>query len=218
MARIETDPNYSSPTFPRADAATDLFKKEDVQQLAAAMSTHNHAPGKGLTVSIPSGLITSSMIADRTIQAVDIGLSTIGTPELTGQAVHRQVGMYSATPSFSTTGTTAQVATPVSHVGTYGGVGDGYCRVDLLVPVTVTIANTTVYAWLYLDGGNQGLFYGLTCTQVGVLFPIIFSNIIYVGSGTSHTLTLYLTNTNPSNTLAIAASFGSNMTIWEVKR
>jgi hypothetical protein len=75
MARIETDPNYSSPTFSRATAATDLFKKEDVQLLAAAMSTHVHDGVHGLPLtaaSIPSGLITSAMIADGTIATADI--------------------------------------------------------------------------------------------------------------------------------------------------
>ena len=51
MARIETDPNYSTPTFPRATAATDPFKKEDVQALAAAFSLHDHSIGKGLGAS-----------------------------------------------------------------------------------------------------------------------------------------------------------------------
>jgi hypothetical protein len=75
MARIETDPNYSSPTFSRATAATDLFKKEDVQALAAAMSTHDHTTGKGLPMaagSIPNGTITSAMIADLTIDTADL--------------------------------------------------------------------------------------------------------------------------------------------------
>lgn len=63
MARIETDPNYTAPTFSRATAATDIFKKEDVQGVAAAMSLHDHSTGKGLpiaslaaTVTIPSTL------------------------------------------------------------------------------------------------------------------------------------------------------------------
>ena len=75
MARIETDPNYSTPTFSRATAGTDLFKKEDVQALAAAISTHDHTAGKGLPMaagSIPNGTITSAMIADGTIVAGDI--------------------------------------------------------------------------------------------------------------------------------------------------
>jgi len=75
MARIETDPNYSSPTFSRATASTDLFKKEDVQNLAAAMSAHDHTTGKGLPMaagSIPNGTITSAMIADATIDTADL--------------------------------------------------------------------------------------------------------------------------------------------------
>ncbi len=75
MARIETDPNYANPTFPRATAPTDLFHKEDVQSLAAAVSTHNHAPGYGAAVAasaITPGLITSAMIADGTIQSGDL--------------------------------------------------------------------------------------------------------------------------------------------------
>lgn len=76
MARIETDPNYTTPTFSRATAATDLFKKEDVQNLAAAVSTHDHSTGKGVTIpfasSIPNGTITSVMIADGTIDTADL--------------------------------------------------------------------------------------------------------------------------------------------------
>lgn len=78
MARIEIDPNYSAPTFSRATAAADLFKKEDVQNLAAAMSAHTHAAGKGLPVSgIAAGTITSDMIADGTISGSDIAINTI---------------------------------------------------------------------------------------------------------------------------------------------
>jgi len=75
MARIETDPNYSTPTFSRATAATDIFKKEDVQNVAAALSTHDHTTGKGLPMaagSIPNGTITSAMIADGTIDTADL--------------------------------------------------------------------------------------------------------------------------------------------------
>ena len=100
MARIETDPNYNSPTFSRATAATDLFKKEDVQNLAAAMSTHDHTNGKGLPLvagSIPNGTITSAMIADATIDTADlkdgavtsakIADGTVATVDLANQAV-----------------------------------------------------------------------------------------------------------------------------------
>jgi hypothetical protein len=64
MARIPVDPNYSFPTFPRATAATDIFVKEDVQALAAAVSTHVHdGAGKGLLVGGPAaGSITNAML------------------------------------------------------------------------------------------------------------------------------------------------------------
>jgi len=59
MARIETDPNYTTPTFSRATAGPDIFKKEDVQQLAAAVSTHDHTSGKG--ARLPSTAFTGSI-------------------------------------------------------------------------------------------------------------------------------------------------------------
>jgi hypothetical protein len=64
MARIPVDPNYSFPTFPRATAATDIFVKEDVQALAAAVSTHVHdGAGKGLLVGGPAaGSITNAQL------------------------------------------------------------------------------------------------------------------------------------------------------------
>jgi hypothetical protein len=85
VARIETDPNYTGPTFSRATAATDLFKKEDVQQLAAAVSTHVHDGVHGLPLvagSIPAGSITSAMIADGTIVAGDIADGTITSAKI----------------------------------------------------------------------------------------------------------------------------------------
>jgi hypothetical protein len=61
--------------FPKADAATDLFKKEDVQTLASAVDLHDHSSGKGLglgATSIPNGTITSAMIVDGTIDTADL--------------------------------------------------------------------------------------------------------------------------------------------------
>lgn len=85
MARIEIDPNYNTPTFSRATAAADIFKKEDVQALAAAVSTHDHSTGKGVVLSagsIPVGSITSAMIANGTIVAADIATGTITSNEI----------------------------------------------------------------------------------------------------------------------------------------
>jgi hypothetical protein len=86
MARIETDPNYSSPTFSRATAGTDLFKKEDVQALAAALSTHDHTPGKGMKISgtsinsypVLTSPGSSSVQGQGTLNLID----TTGSPNL----------------------------------------------------------------------------------------------------------------------------------------
>src|SRR5215471_1308339 len=118
MARIETDPNYSSPTFSRATAGTDIFKKEDVQSVAAALSTHDHSTGKGLAIggaSIPNGTITSAMIADGTIDTADLKDSsvtsakiadgTIATADLANNAVTNQkLGTDTARSSLLTNG------------------------------------------------------------------------------------------------------------------
>jgi len=81
MARIETDPNYTAPTFPRATAGPDIFKKEDVQQLAAALSAHtNDGAGHGLPIngaSIAPGSITSAQIQDGSLAGTDLQDGTI---------------------------------------------------------------------------------------------------------------------------------------------
>lgn len=38
-------------SFPKADAATDPFLRQDIQQLAAAVDGHDHTTGKGLAVT-----------------------------------------------------------------------------------------------------------------------------------------------------------------------
>jgi hypothetical protein len=93
MARIETDPNYDSPTFSRGTSATDIFKKEDVQGLAAAVSTHVHDGVQGLVVTtvapgsingaaIADGAVTSAKIADGTIVAADLADAGITNAKL----------------------------------------------------------------------------------------------------------------------------------------
>jgi hypothetical protein len=86
--------------FPKADAATDLFKKEDVQVLALAVDAHDHTAGKGLPMTagaIPNGTITSAMIADLGVATGDladgavtsakIADGTIATVDLANNAV-----------------------------------------------------------------------------------------------------------------------------------
>jgi hypothetical protein len=98
MARIETDPNYSSPTFSRATASTDLFKKEDVQALASAMSTHVHdGAGKGLGVvpaaatipgtALTNGSVTLGKLAADSVDSSKIVNGSIATADLADASV-----------------------------------------------------------------------------------------------------------------------------------
>jgi len=100
MARIETDPNYTAPTFSRATEENDLFKKSDVQNLAAAVSSHDHTPGKGAqingsTIGRPLDLPGSVRAGgqDTFIPGLGTEMGYVG-PEDTGyvQAVWRQTG------------------------------------------------------------------------------------------------------------------------------
>jgi len=78
-----------------ANAATDAFHKEDVQQLALALNGHDHTTGKGLGVNVSSiadnslsgakltdGTVTSAKILDGTIQSADIAAAGIANDRL----------------------------------------------------------------------------------------------------------------------------------------
>ena len=74
MARIETDPNYTAPTF-SGDGGDGPIQEGGRAGVAAALSTHTHATGKGavlVAAAIRTGSITSAMIADLTIVGGDI--------------------------------------------------------------------------------------------------------------------------------------------------
>src|SRR5262245_51369227 len=88
MARTNSVNFTGGLQYPMADAATDLFKKEDVQVLAKAVDQHDHSTGKGLVLpasAIPP--ITSAMIADGAITATDIGNQQVGNPQIADNAI-----------------------------------------------------------------------------------------------------------------------------------
>jgi hypothetical protein len=118
MARIEIDPNYSSPTFSRATAGTDLFKKEDVQALAAAMSTHDHTTGKGAVLA--AGSVTTAMLASN---AVTQWNATIATAAATITSLS-YVDMWNMQTTLTTTGgfILAWFAGMLSHDMNVGGM------------------------------------------------------------------------------------------------
>jgi hypothetical protein len=142
MARIETDPNYSSPTFSRATAGTDLFKKEDVQSLASAVSTHDHSSGKGVALAagaIASGLITSGMIANGTIVAADIASGTITANEIADGTITAQKIATGTITSTQINDGTIQTVDLSPSVGNFG-VWTSFTP-TLTQGVTVTITN-----------------------------------------------------------------------------
>lgn len=85
MARTNATNFSGGLQFPYATAATDAFHKEDIQVLAQAVDQHDHSSGKGLALSsgsIPTGSITSAMIADGTIVAGDIADGAITSAKI----------------------------------------------------------------------------------------------------------------------------------------
>ena len=138
--------------FPYATAATDLFKKEDVQVLAQAVDQHDHSTGKGVVVSIPSGAITSAMIADGTITSADIADGTIATADLAAHAIS-QTGVAQGVTANPTTTSGTNVDLPDMSV-TLSGVNAGSDLLAWLVSAYVnTVSGAFVFQSLNLDGG-----------------------------------------------------------------
>jgi hypothetical protein len=65
-----TATNFTGPLqYPIATAATDIFKKEDLQTLAQAVDQHDHTAGKGLSVAPANASITNAKLASDTARA-----------------------------------------------------------------------------------------------------------------------------------------------------
>jgi len=167
MART-TATNFSGGLqFPYATAATDLFKKEDVQTLALAVDGHDHSAGKGLT--LPSGLITSTMIADGTIVAGDIANSTITGAKIANETI-TTTNILDGT--IATADLAANAITQVQIVsGASGTSTTSASLVDLLgMTVTATFGGGRVVAWA-VGGFSQsnasfGVFFTLSVDAV----------------------------------------------------
>jgi len=144
MARIETDPNYSDPTFSRGTVSTDLFKKEDLELLSAAVSTHNHdGAGHGLAVAfgtIPANTITGAMIANGTVTYDDLA---------NGAATHYSA-VYGSSTSPTTTSTSA-VDLPDMTV-TINCPVDCLLRADFAGTFVVTVGSGFWFVQLAVDG------------------------------------------------------------------
>jgi hypothetical protein len=195
--------------FPYATAATDLFKKEDVQTLALAVDGHDHTAGKGLILpaaAIPDGSITSAKIADGTITSADIADGTIATVDLAPGAC-TTVPIYVQAAGNSTTSTT-DVAIPGAQVS------------------ITTIGGTQMHVWacvpLYNAGGANAVWLSIQVDS-GALIPIAFANLAAAAatemvcgfttvapapSAGSHTIKMYWRTSGGTLTQNAAATTG----------
>lgn len=216
MARIETDPNYNAPTFSRATAATDLFKKEDVQALAAAMSTHVHDnAGKGLSVAPAAGSIPGSALADNSITSAKIvdGTITYGDIAAGAGGVQQQLGQYLGIPTFSTATTGSWVATTVTCSVTVSG---GLHRIEVFTSITHSAAAGFYLTGIGIDGPPT--YNGSAVRSPGVNYEVPISYTLYMSlAAGAHSVTLYVLNTT-AGTLAISNQANSGLSLTEQRR
>jgi hypothetical protein len=193
--------------FPMANAATDLFKKEDVQTLALAVDGHDHSSGKGLILpasAIPDGSITSAKIAD----------GTIATADIAANAVQQFLGNYTANPTFSTTTTSSWLATPVTFSFTSGG---GVIRVECLTNIGHSASGGRAYLGLAFDGGGTTPTAFFTASSAGAYLGFcLVQYSLSMGAG-AHTCTLNVYNID-AGTLSLKSDTASLLYVTEQKR
>ena len=207
MARIESDPNYTTPTFSRATAGTDPFKMGDVQLVASALSTHDHSTGKGLPLTvatgIPDGSITSAKILDGTIATADLAAHAIS-----------QVAQANGASSSPTTTSGSQVDMPDMSV-TMTVTGG-----DVFVFFNGNFAHTTPSAICYIstrmDSGPDQYsvlttmpYTANAVTQMGYL--------VYMGAPAAGSHTFRMRWSSNAGTLTAYATL-RYMTVLELKR
>jgi hypothetical protein len=226
MARIEVDPNYSSPTFSRATAAADIFKKEDVQALAAAMSTHTHdGAGKGLAIAatgIPAGSITSAMIADGTIVAGDIADGTItsakiadgtvATADVAGGAITGTTFVGLVNANTTTSGTTVVLDSGPFTTGAPNSV----VVIDWHAALQSTVAAAFAMFSVRVDGGGWITVGRMTFPATASSYPMSLQYIWTTLAAGAHTFDVgWLTS---SGTLSVDTAVTRTFRITEFKR
>lgn len=193
MARIETDPNYSSPTFSRATAATDLFKKEDVQNLAAAMSAHDHNVNKGLAVTrlgtlnqdVTWGTAGTGIKSDSFVfQPVSLNTNPIVSLVPNGSGTQSSINLYaSPTTGQSLVGQINASPTALSIISTRNGAA-AFGVIDFYTSATsrMTIqVDGTINLKGQVQVGSAGFF---SASNLDVTGSIIMSGVLYMNNAT----------------------------------
>jgi hypothetical protein len=152
-----TATNFTGPLqYPIATAATDIFKKEDLQTLAQAVDQHDHTAGKGLSVAPANASITNAKLASDTARAnlltngsFDVWQRGPGPFSIAGgftSADRWLCGAVSGTDTFSvskdTTNMDAASGSKTCAAATYGlGTGGGLYFINQVGNDAAQIAN-----------------------------------------------------------------------------
>jgi len=209
MARTNAVNFSGALQFPMASAATDLFKKEDVQTLALAVDGHDHSTGKGLILpasAIPDGSITSAKIVD----------GTVGTVDLAQNCVHTLLGSYFATPAFSTSTTSTWVQTPIQATGSVQAPAGYLVHVEGWLTLSHSVVNGSWFVGLYRGGAITAYVAVGTSSTVNASQQVGFSYYEQPGAG-SYTWSIWVNNSVPG-TLSISGSVQASLVITEIKK
>jgi hypothetical protein len=199
--------------FPMASAATDLFKKEDVQTLALAVDGHDHSAGKGLVLpasAIPP--ITSAMIQDNTIDTVDLKDAAVTTAKIYGNAVSQRA-WYRQAAGNSTTSTTPVAISGAQLVFTMHG---GDALVWFSLPLMNTAGANGAYVFVYVDGSLRETPIYINLPAGSGTQPVSAAILVTGLSAASHTFALYWQTTG--GTLAQNAAAATIVLVQEMLR
>jgi len=199
MARVNAANFSGALQFPYANAATDLFKKEDVQVLALATDSHDHTPGKGLilpTSAIPP--ITSAMIVDGTITGADIGTgqitnalmaaNSVGISQLIGNSVH--AANVNTPGSFSTTSASLVASSLVTSYNASAGMV-GILAIAMFAWNNPAVSTANYFQLMWNGTATNGNGYYITNAnasygQMGMVFAWVATPAV-----TTYTAQLY---------------------------
>jgi hypothetical protein len=181
-----------------------LFSTDNTRDIGASGATRprdlylgrNLAVGGTVTVpngsiagaAIASGGITATQMAAGAVTSAAILDGTIATADVAANAIQQAIGTYLAAPTFSTTTTSAWVATPATFsVASQGGL----VRLEWMVTLQHTVATAILYCQPGIDGVPGSSLGQITLPNAGL--PFVITGVTYVTPSVgTHSYTLYI--------------------------
>jgi hypothetical protein len=199
--------------FPYANAATDPFRKEDVQVLAVAVDQHDHASTRGLAVArVAAGSVDATALADGAVTSAKILDGTIATIDIAANAITQRAFAAGATSGPTTTSTTfVDLPDMTVTLTTNGG--------DLVAVLVLDSYNSNAGVFnsigLSLDAAAEVGVVLATCP--GVSFDFVMTTLHYWTGVSAASHTIKGRWRTQSNT---ATAFGTNrrLFVMELKR